>query len=453
MSGTEISRLTPRINWRLAALVSAVAAGGLSLIAIGAIEAGQQDLAALLALAALGALGERLDTDLFGDSRVSVGMAAVLAAAAVAGLWGIALVVPIVVVIAHLRTTSAWYKRLFNAGAYTLAAAPLVGLLAAFGMETPGKDWPLVLAPAVLASLIAFAINSGLVATAIALDRSESVTAVWREKHRWLFPHYLLMGFGAIALASAYDLLGVWGIAVFALPMLSLRLAFQQYTRLARESALTLRRARLKEAGYRAVRSALDRVAATFDTAGPQTEGHGSRVAQLCRLVSGRLAIEPESRAWVMLEHAALLHDLGLLLLPREPFAKRGPLSEEEWTQVRRHPELVHSLLAGDAALSQVAEIIRAHHEWFDGSGYPRGLAGQGIPLAARILAVAEALDAMLAGRPYRAPLPLEAALAELERCEGSQFDPEVVHAFCAALTPATSGGSRALLRAYPLAS
>jgi len=127
---------------------------------------------------------------------------------------------------------------------------------------------------------------------------------------------------------------------------------------------------------------------------------------------------------------ASLLHDLGKLAIPDEILSKPGALDEPEWRIVAEHPKIGQVVLEQAGALRDAATIVLHHHEWFDGRGYPHGLRGQEIPVGARIVAVADAYEAMVAGRPYRAAISHEAALAELERQAGVQFDPEVVGLF-----------------------
>ena len=130
------------------------------------------------------------------------------------------------------------------------------------------------------------------------------------------------------------------------------------------------------------------------------------------------------------LRHAAQLHDVGKVAIPDAILDKPDTLDEEEWAFMRTHTLIGERILTAAPALEQVARIVRSTHESFDGGGYPDGLAGTAIPLAARIILVCDAFDAMTGLRPYRDPIEPAAALAELERCAGSQFDPEVVRAF-----------------------
>jgi len=128
---------------------------------------------------------------------------------------------------------------------------------------------------------------------------------------------------------------------------------------------------------------------------------------------------------------AAELHDVGKLAIPDAVLQKPGPLNEEEWAFVRQHTLIGQRILAGAPALRSIGDIVRSTHERWDGTGYVDGLAKTDIPLAARIIAVCDAYAAMTSDRPYRKTLTPARALDELQRCAGSQFDPDVVHAFC----------------------
>ncbi len=127
---------------------------------------------------------------------------------------------------------------------------------------------------------------------------------------------------------------------------------------------------------------------------------------------------------------ASLLHDLGKLAIPEEILTKPGELNDPEWRIVSEHPKIGQVILEQAGALRDAATIVLHHHEWFDGRGYPHGLSGEEIPVGARIVAVADAYEAMVAGRPYRAAVTHEAALQELRRHAGLQFDPDLVERF-----------------------
>jgi HD-GYP domain-containing protein (c-di-GMP phosphodiesterase class II) len=127
----------------------------------------------------------------------------------------------------------------------------------------------------------------------------------------------------------------------------------------------------------------------------------------------------------------ALLHDIGKVVIPPQILAKPERLSPEEWETVKRHPQNGYRIATSSSEILLIAEAILTHHEHWDGSGYPRGLKGEEIPILARILAIVDAYDVMTEGRPYQSAISHQAALTELQRCAGSQFDPGLVQVFC----------------------
>jgi HD-GYP domain-containing protein (c-di-GMP phosphodiesterase class II) len=131
-----------------------------------------------------------------------------------------------------------------------------------------------------------------------------------------------------------------------------------------------------------------------------------------------------------VLARAAFLHDIGKMAIPDGILLKPGPLTDSEKQIMRKHCEIGYNMLIRIPFLRDAAEIVLAHQEFFNGTGYPRGLAGEQIPLGARIFTVADSLDAMISDRPYRKALPLAHAREEIRRCSGTQFDPQVVEIF-----------------------
>jgi HD-GYP domain-containing protein (c-di-GMP phosphodiesterase class II) len=126
----------------------------------------------------------------------------------------------------------------------------------------------------------------------------------------------------------------------------------------------------------------------------------------------------------------ALLHDIGKIGIPDAILGKPGPLTEAEWKVMHTHPEIGARILSGVPFLSEAAQIVLCHEERFDGSGYPRGLVGEAIPLGARLFAAIDTLDAITSDRPYRSDDSFDAARAEIVRRRGTQFDPVAVDAF-----------------------
>ncbi|MDQ6916144.1 MAG: HD-GYP domain-containing protein [Actinomycetota bacterium] len=175
--------------------------------------------------------------------------------------------------------------------------------------------------------------------------------------------------------------------------------------------------------------SALKQLIEEQEARDPALTSHSELVSLYAARTAAELGLPLERIERVML--AGTVHDLGKVTLPDSILFKPGSLDEHEWTIVRRHPEAGAWILS-DAGFREVAVWVMLHHERMDGGGYPFGLAGSEIPLEARILAVADAYEAMTADRVYRASLGHDVACAELRRCTGTQFDPGVVEAFLA---------------------
>ncbi len=159
-------------------------------------------------------------------------------------------------------------------------------------------------------------------------------------------------------------------------------------------------------------------------------DGHNRRVAAITVQLAAALGLPPGEMA--RLRRGALLHDIGKLGVPEAILLKPGPLTETEWASVRQHPTYAYEMLAPIPHLRPVAELPYCHHEKWDGTGYPRGLKGAQIPLAARILAVADVWDALTSNRPYRGALPPDQVRAHIREQAGRHFDPDVVDAFLA---------------------
>src|SRR5262249_28036748 len=160
---------------------------------------------------------------------------------------------------------------------------------------------------------------------------------------------------------------------------------------------------------------------------------HSDRVARFAMSVARELRIDgPEA---VSLERAAKMHDIGKLAIPDSLLDKPSPLTPGEQAIVRRHVDAGAEILASTTSLSDLAPVVLATHEWFGGGGYPLKLTGATIPLVSRIIAVADAYDAMTQTRIYRSALDSSEAVAELLRCVNTQFDPDVIAAFLAVLS------------------
>lgn len=175
-------------------------------------------------------------------------------------------------------------------------------------------------------------------------------------------------------------------------------------------------------------RATLATLSAILESRDASACGHPERVTAYAVRMAKELGIEGEALTGI--EIGALMHDIGMVVVPDAAITREGPLDDAEWHLVRNHPLVGGELVRRIGFHREAIPVVEQHHERWDGSGYPRGLAGEQIHLNARIFAVADAVDAMVAGRPYRDPRSLSQACDELRRCSGTQFDPSVVDCF-----------------------
>ena len=176
---------------------------------------------------------------------------------------------------------------------------------------------------------------------------------------------------------------------------------------------------------------ALMDLARAIEARDPYSSGHAARVTAIAEVIAARLGWDDEQID--VLRIGAALHDIGKLAVPDTVLRKPGPLSQAELDHVRAHPQEGAKMLGLVGTLRAAVPCVLHHHERWDGHGYPTGSAGEEIPIEARVLAVADAYDAMTSDRPYRRALTSERAISELERCAGTQFDPDVVAVFAEA--------------------
>jgi ribonuclease P protein subunit RPR2 len=185
---------------------------------------------------------------------------------------------------------------------------------------------------------------------------------------------------------------------------------------------------RLLQEAYRETVAAL---ADALEAKDPQTGFHAQRVRAYALVLTE--AVDPSLLEDASLEYGFLLHDVGKIAIPNNILSKRGPLTAGDWALIRTHPSVGASILSGVTLLGgRGIEIVNFHHERWDGGGYPSSLAGEGIPIGARIFAVADALDAMTSARPYREPFSWQEANQRLLAETGGQFDPDVIRAYAA---------------------
>ncbi|MDX6215664.1 MAG: hypothetical protein QOG99_1248 [Frankiales bacterium] len=411
------------------AAVLLAAAGAVGLMAMW-LPAGGSGLALLL-FAALAVAAEVIGEDVYGSSTVSLSAVPVLAAAC-AGEPGAALVAAAAAGIA--TTARAGTRRveqfLFNPAVLMICAA----LACLVTRPAVGHALPFVVVAGVVAGVGYFALNNGLVAVAIGLDQRRSPREVLRAELSWLLPSFVGYGLLAGLLGEAFTLSDGWGVLAFLVPPALMRHGQRQVVLRTEKSVKQLKAAHreLSDAHASVVESHRSTAAALAQAIEARDSGTGGHVVRVTRLATAMLAlVDPELAADEHVSFGFLLHDVGKIGVPDAILRKPGPLTFEERTVMDKHPAIGHRIVSQAGFSDVVGEIVLTHHERWDGLGYPQGLRGEEIPLATRLFAVADSLDAMTDDRIYRAGITLDEAIVEVVQHSGTQFDPLAVDVLC----------------------
>jgi diguanylate cyclase (GGDEF)-like protein/putative nucleotidyltransferase with HDIG domain len=425
-----------RISPRLGLLVGVVGIAGVGAGTAGLVIGGFHDVVGLMAVVLLVGIGQAVAVE-YDENSISVAAVGALAGAA---LFGPKAALPLAlasVSVAWSATRPPLHQVLFNIGSLSLASLAAAGI---FALHVPGHIGQVVLAVlGLVAGAAYYAVNMGLLSLALAIEGHTGWRSEWQERFRWLMPHYVAYGFVASVIAIAYNAAGLYALAAFAVPLFVMRQTQQAYVAHAQRSTQKLRHAAetiqtqnlsLEEAN-RALKdrstAAMESLSATVDARDRYTAGHSRRVRDLALAIGHQL--ELSNAELDLLSHAALFHDIGKLAVPDSILLKPSSLSGDEWGIMKRHSLEGARIIDRLGFLSDAVPAIRHHHERFDGNGYPDLLKGEEIPLGARVIHVADALDSMLTNRVYRPAMTLEAAIDELEHHSGSQFCPRCVEA------------------------
>ena len=316
-----------------------------------------------------------------------------------------------------VRKNSELHKAVFDASNFAISAGAASLVFHAL------NDWRFP--AAVLAGAVFAVINNGLLC--LVMSRAERIpwTTVWFERFHWARFHFALFGPLALAATIAYEQIGIAGLVAFTLPPALMILSVRQY--LERTTAAV---DEIRETNLRLRRAHKDTIAAlsrSMEAKDLYTGGHTERVAAVAVGLARRLGFRDEELDAI--EIGALLHDIGKIGIPEHVLRKPGKLNEDEWKLIKRHPLISDYILSELDLHPFVRQCARSSHERMDGMGYPDGLRGDEIPLPARIVFVADALDALTSARPYRPSRPMLAAFAEIREHTGTQFCPSVVDA------------------------
>jgi diguanylate cyclase (GGDEF)-like protein/putative nucleotidyltransferase with HDIG domain len=425
------------LSLRLGFLVGVVSTAGIAAGIAGTLLGTSHAWKGMVAITILIALGQALAVRI-DQGSISVAAVGALAGAALAGPRPALLIATTTAVVAWSAGRTRLYQLLFNIGTLTLASLTAAGTFE-LADRLAGHGQAVLYAAGVAAGAAYFAVNTGLLAVAVSVEGHEPWWRSWQERFAWLTSHYLFYGFIGAMIAFLYDKVGISGLLVFALPLWLQRNTQEAYLKHAQRSTSKLRRAaetiqtqnESLEVANRALKerstAAMESLSATVDARDSYTAGHSRRVQQLALAIGRELGLSQAELD--LLGHAALFHDIGKLAVPDSVLLKPSGLTSDEWGMMRGHAEEGARIIGRLGFLADAVPAIRHHHERYDGSGYPDGLKAEEIPLGARIIHVADALDSMLTTRVYRAARPAATALAELKAGAGTQFCPKCVAA------------------------
>ena len=384
---------------------------------------------AVAALAVLGAAAERGRVRLSPNLELSISLVPTLFAAVVFGPLAAMIVAAASIGSDFRRPYMKWAVYSFSESITGATTGLVAGVAATWSDNLVGSIALATIAGAVTAQVLDTcfaAITVTLRGTGRALDIARTLAPVVAASVPLYTPIVAL-------LAYVYMTLSPWTLPLFLAPALAAQHLFGLYQsqRLLTDDLtaanVQLERANLSFAGA---------LVATLDARDKYTAGHSAAVAAYSRDIAGRLGLSPDTQQLVHL--CGLVHDIGKIGLPAGLLEKEGPLSLEERRQMQEHPIIGERILGKVDTYSEIANAVRHHHERVDGCGYPDGLAQDDIPLLARIIAVADAYDAMTSDRPYREAMPSRVARMRLAQAVESQFDTTVVAAFEAILAGAS---------------
>jgi len=360
---------------------------------------------------------QMFSVQVYGRGSVSVSAIGIVATAILFDTGTTMAIAVLVAAAQWLRRRNELYKGVFDAANFAVSAAAASLVFQAL------DEWRLL--GAVLAGIAYAAVNNGLLCFAMSLAERTPWSKIWFERFHWARFHFALFGPLALAATIAYEQIGTAGLVAFTLPPALMILSVRQY--LERTTAAV---EEIREANLNLRRAHKDTIAAlsrSMEAKDLYTGGHTERVAAVAEGLARRLGFRDDELEAI--EIGALLHDIGKIGVPGQVLRKEGPLTDDEWELVKTHPLISDYILSELDLHPFVRQCARSSHERIDGSGYPDRLGGEDIPLPARIVFVADALDALTSTRPYRPARSMLAALAEIRAHAGTQFCPRVVGA------------------------
>jgi putative nucleotidyltransferase with HDIG domain len=433
-SPTPSAEHEPRVSLLITA-VAMTASTALALLAPTTIASIDDKPLAAANMLVLTLVLQLFSVEIYGRGSIGVSALGLLATGYLLGPGPAMAIAAFAAICQWIRSRGVLHRAVFDAANFALAAATAAG--AYHAIVTVGHGTFARLVAATIAGGTYGLVNLGLLCFAMSLAESVSPKVVWKERFHWARFHFVAYGPLALASALAYEKLGSVGLLAFALPPALLVFSVRQYVERTRQAVGEVRQANdeLRRANDELVAMAervrkvhRDTIAAlsrSMEAKDYYTGGHTERVAEIAVALGRRLGYSGAELEAI--EIGALLHDIGKIGIPERVLNKPGPLDSDEWAVMHEHPVISEQILAEIDLHPTVREIARWSHERMDGKGYPDGLAGDHIPLPARITLVADAFDALTSDRPYRRGRSIDAALEELRANSGTQFCPRVI--------------------------
>jgi diguanylate cyclase (GGDEF)-like protein/putative nucleotidyltransferase with HDIG domain len=397
------------------------------------------DWTGLLIFTALVIFTEGLSVDIYArESSVSTSAVPMIGGILLFGPIGALILSITFALVTKLKHRSPISRFLFNASNQLIAGLTYTTLLLLLQVSFRDSSPPIQFLITLAATGIDYFLTTFLVALGICINRGSSIRLVWKEQFSWLGPYYASMGLIAYALIFTYTV-SILGLIVLLIPLLLIRFSQKQFIDRTRTIVQEIREKNLmleskSKENMQLNESLFNTLAEAIDMRDPYVLGHSRYVTRYAVLIAQRLGL-PEERI-ELIRKASLLHDIGKLAISDKILLKPTELTPEEFEIIKSHPVLGSGLLETSRGLKSLIPIVRHHHEWFDGSGYPDGLKGKNIPLDARIVSLADAIEAMASDRPYHKALKPHEVLLEIQRAAGTQFDPGIVNVFVNAVYP-----------------
>ena len=303
------------------------------------------------------------------------------------------------------------YKTAFNTSMHFISAgiSSIVFILLAGRFDGTFSGTTFIVS--IITALIYIIINSIILAKLLAYINNAKFITIWLSNFRWVILNFVAISTLSVLIALAYYYLGIEAVILLFGPLLLARYSFKLYLD-------------MKENYMETIQA----LSAAIEQKDPYTQGHSQRVCNLAELIGKEFKLTTYEIE--QLRYAAILHDIGKIGIPENILNKPGSLSKEELEQIKKHTIMGVKILQKIDFLREAMYIMENHHEYYDGSGYPAGLAREEIPFLSRIITLADAYDAMTTKRPYRDALSPQYAYNEIKEKSGSQFDPEVVRVF-----------------------